>query len=342
MESMVPLYVNLEPQRSQSSPEVEMSYRVLGRTGLRVSEIGFGAWAIGGNEFGNSYGSIDDAESEKAVLKAYECGVNFFDTADVYGFGRSEKILGSALKEVRHNVILATKVGGNFYRQSVRMDFSRSYINFAIAESLKRLETDCIDLYQLHNPSLEMIEEGTIFETMEALKQQGKIRFYGLSIHDPREGIEAIRRRMRDGAAAPDAIQVVFNIVDQAASKELFPLAKDQNIGIIAREPLANGFLTGKYSGESKFEQGDIRHSWPRAMVQARVEAANALKALLARDGRSATQSALKFVLSEPAISVTIPGAKTRTQVEENCQTEECPDLTDHELNELRRVVRRT
>ncbi len=312
-----------------------MKYRTLGRTELQVSEIGFGAWAIGGNDFGNSYGSTDDRNSVQAVLKAVDMGCNFFDTADVYGHGRSESILGYALKDVREKVCIATKVGGDFYHGPTKMNFSSEYITFALEESLKRLQTDYIDLYQLHNPILAMIHEGSIFEVMEGLKKQGKIRLYGVSIHDPQEGIEVLR------LGKLDTIQVVYNIFYQEPAKELFPLATEKNIGIIVREPLANGFLVAKYRKESIFEEGDIRHYWRREMIEARVEAANALKNFLAHNGRTLAQASLKFVLAEPAVSVTIPGAKTATQVEENLGASELSDLTDHEMNELIRAFRR-
>jgi aryl-alcohol dehydrogenase-like predicted oxidoreductase len=300
-----------------------MHYRTLGRTGLNVSEVGFGAWAIGGNEFGNSYGSTDDNESVKAVRKAYTLGCNFFDTADVYGYGRSETLLGQALKDVRDKVYIATKVGGDFYGEFPKPNFSPTYIEFACEQSLQRLQTDYIDLYQLHNPTLGQIKDGKIFEVMEKLKTEGKIRFYGVSIHEPQEGIAAIN------LGTPDTIQVVYNIFLQKPAAELFPLALEKNVGVIAREPLANGFLTGKYTKDAQFEEGDIRSYWPQQMIEARVEIANALKQYFENGQRTLTQAAIKFSLSEKAVSVSIPGAKTEQHIEENMRASECPLETD-------------
>ena len=217
-----------------------MKHKPFGSTGSEVSEIGFGAWAIGGNRYGNSYGPTNDEESFAAVKRAFELGCNFYDTADVYGWGHSEELLGQALHDVRGRSIIATKVGGDFYHGGARTNFSRDYILFAIKKSVERLGTDYVDLYQLHNPTLEMIREGKIFEPMRQLKEAGTIRFWGVSIHAPIEGVEAIR------VGKPDSIQVVYNILRQEASEILLPYAKKSGVAIIAREPLANGFFLGE------------------------------------------------------------------------------------------------
>src|SRR5256712_7670966 len=166
-----------------------MKTRTLGRTGLTVSEIGFGAWAIGGNAHGNSYGPTDDELSLAAIGRALELGCNFFDTADVYGHGHSEDLLGQALRGHRSEVIIATKVGGDFYHGTPRMNFNSDYLEFALGKSCERLGTDYIDLYQLHNPPIQLIKDGRIFKILDRLKASGKIRHYGISIHDPQEGL---------------------------------------------------------------------------------------------------------------------------------------------------------
>lgn len=320
-----------------------MEYRQLGRTGLRVSAIGFGAWAIGGAAFGNSYGPTDDAVSNAAIRRALELGCTFFDTADVYGHGHSEELLGAALvaARARDQVVLATKAGANFYNREVEpaltprlaaylgrslrdyaadavlpvthsVNFSPAYLRFACEQSLRRLRTDVIDLYQLHNPSLALIEQGEVWQALDELKQAGKIRFYGVSIHQPVEGIAAM------ASGKPDAIQVVYNLFDQAAAAQLFPLAQAAHVAIIAREPLANGFLTGKYQPGASFAPGDLRGAWPADYVASRVRAAQALAAAMARPGVSLAQAAIRFVLDQPAVSTVIPGAKTPAHVEQN------------------------
>ena len=303
-----------------------MRYRTLGRTGVRVSEVGFGAWAIGGNDHGNSYGPTNDRISVAAVERALDLGCTFFDTADVYGWGHSEEVLGKALEGHREAVAIATKVGGDFYHGGVRMNFDPAYLAFALDRSLARLRTDHVDLYQLHNPPLEMFGDPRTYEVLDRLKEENKIQHYGVSVHEPLEAVMAIE------TGKPAAVQLPFSLFRQEWIDEVFPLAARHGVGIVAREPLANGFLTGKYGPDATFPSGDIRHRWPPPMIRGQVRAAEAAKALLAADGRSLAQSALKFVLSFPEVSVTIPGAKTPGQVAENLAASESPDLTKDQI----------
>ncbi len=306
-----------------------MKYRTLGKTALKVSEVGFGAWAIGGNNYGNSYGPTDDKVSVAAVERAFELGCNFFDTADVYGHGHSEEILGQALKGHRNDVILATKVGGDFYHDPPRMNFSPEYLEFASAKSCERLQTDYIDLYQLHNPPIQLLKNGKIFEGLEKLKDSGVIRHYGVSIHDSQEGILS----MKDGH--PETIQVVFNLLRQEAKNQLFQAARERNVGIIAREPLSNGFLTGKFTLDSTFQSGDIRSNFPRNYLASLIGAAQQLR-LLESKTRTLAQASLRFALDHKDISTVIPGAKTPQQTEENLKASELPPLTGEELLRIR------
>ncbi len=306
-----------------------MNYRLLGKTGLTVSEVGFGAWGIGGSRFGNSYGPTDDRTSLAAIQRAFELGCNFFDTADVYGHGHSEEVLGQALKGHRDKVIIATKVGGDFYHVPPRMNFNPDYIEFALGKSCERLQTDYVDLYQLHNPPVQIIRNETLFRTLEKLKEKGKIRHYGISIHDPEEGILAMK------TGKPEAIQVVFNILRQEAKLQIFQAAMESGVGIIAREPLANGFLTGKHNADETFPEGDIRHHFPRDYLLNLVLAAEQLKFLGGRN-RTLAQAALRFVLDQKEVSTVIPGAKTPQQVEENLSASDLSPLTGEELLRIR------
>jgi aryl-alcohol dehydrogenase-like predicted oxidoreductase len=310
-----------------------------------VSPIGFGAWAIGGNAFGNSYGSTDDAESRRAVRRAYDLGCNFFDTADVYGHGHSEEVLGAALDGIRSDVVVATKVGGNFYNRDVNpllipritqtLDrplaevapdaplpvthdacFSPSYVRFAVEQCLRRLRTDYIDLLQLHNPTLGLIADPGTYRVLDDLKQEGKIRFYGVSVHLPEEGLAAVE------VTRPDTVQIAYNIVRRAAEDRLFPAARAVNVGVIAREPLANGFLTGKYRPESIWEKGDIRGRMPRPHVEQLAALGSRVTALAREAGVTAAQLALRFALDNDAVSVVIVGMKTVAQVDENLSVE--------------------
>lgn len=302
-----------------------MKYRTLGKTGLKVSEVGFGAWAIGGNDHGNSYGPTDDNVSIAAVQRAFGLGCNFYDTADVYGHGHSEELLGQALKGHRDDVILATKVGGDFYHDPPRMNFSPEYLEFAAAKSCERLQTDYIDLYQLHNPPGQLLKTGKIFESLEKLKDSGRIRHYGVSIHDPQEGILSMKY------GQPATIQVVFNLLRQEAKNHLFQAAREQNVAIIAREPLSNGFLTGKFTIDSTFPSGDIRSNFPRNYLAGLVRAAQQLRVLETKT-RTLTQASIRFALDHKDVATVIPGAKTPQQTEENMKASELPSLTGEEL----------
>ncbi len=311
-----------------------MNYRELGRTGLRVSEVGFGAWALGGNAHGNSYGPTDDAVSRDAVRKAVDLGCNFFDTADVYGWGHSEEVLGEALAGHREDVFLATKVGGDFYHGGVRMNFDASYIAFALDRSLRRLRTDHVDLYQLHNPPAETMADPSTYEVLDSLKAEHKIDHYGVSIHEPLEGTLCLE------SGKPEALQIPFSLFRQEWIDDLLGAARKAHVGIIAREPLGNGFLTGSLKAEARFPAGDIRSYWPRPMVANRVRAAERLS-FLARDGRSRAQAALRFVLAFPEVSVAIPGAKTPGQAEENLGASGSPPLSPEEIDQARRLYAR-
>ena len=294
---------------------------------MAVKEIGLGAWAVGGNAHGNSYGPTDDTESLAAIRRAADLGLNFFDTADVYGWGHSEELLGKALEGRRSEIFLATKVGGDFYHGGVRMNFEPGYIAFALERSLERLHTDYVDLYQLHNPPPEMMGDPATYEVFDTLKEENKIRHYGVSIHDPSEGLLCIE------AGKPEVLQVPFSLFRQEWIDELFAEARKANIGIIAREPLGNGFLSGKIPSDARFPPGDIRQHWPPSMIAGRAMAAEHLS-FLAHSGRTMAQSALRFVLAFPEVSVTIPGAKTPAQVEENAR--DVSPLSPEEIRKAR------
>jgi aryl-alcohol dehydrogenase-like predicted oxidoreductase len=315
--------------------------RTLGRTGLQVSEIGFGGWAIGGNAFGNSYGPTDDAESKRAVRRAYELGCTFFDTADVYGHGHSEEIFGEALRGIRDKVIVATKVGGNFYNRDIHplmrdriaqavgrpleeiergaplsvthdANFTGAYVRFAVERSLARLKSDYIDLLQLHNPPINLISTMETYEVLEQLKREGLIRFYGVSVHPPEEGIAAVNATM------PDTVQIVYNLARREAEDAFFPAAHTANVGVIVREPLANGFLAGKYAPDATWEHGDIRARMPRPYIAQLTALGQRVKELAEKSGLSAAQLALKFVLDRTDIACAIVGMKTVQHVEDN------------------------
>jgi aryl-alcohol dehydrogenase-like predicted oxidoreductase len=290
-----------------------MKYRPLGKTGIDVSEIGFGAWAIGGpvDLFGMpvGWGKVDDADSIAAIHRALDLGVTFFDTADVYGSGHSEELLGEVLHG--RECVIATKGGNARTEQSAYKDFSPAYIEQAVERSLKRLNREVIDLYQLHNPAPPVWQSDEIFTLLNRLKSDGKIRASGVSISTMDEGIHLIRE------GKVDVLQVLFNVLNQEPAKELLPLAQQKGVGIITRVPLASGLLTGKFSADHRFAKDDNRSNYLNAArLKEALQKVDRLKQLT--EGQNLNKTALAFLLKFPAVSAVIPGAKTAAQVEQN------------------------
>ena len=312
-----------------------MKMRKLGKAGIEVSEIGMGCRAIGGNKHGNSYGPTDDETSLATVRKALEMGCTFFDTSDVFGHGHSEELLGAALKGVRDKVFIATGVGNDFYGPRPKRNFTPLYIGFALNKSLERLRTDYIDLYQLQNPTVRMLQRGDILAHMNAHKEIGQIRHYGVSINRPDEGMAALE------SGPPDALQIPYSILRSEGWERVFALAQEKGCAIIAREPLANGYLTGKYDGSEEFPEGDVRRGLKEGDRQARTTTAARLKDVLEIPGeRTLAQAAIRFALKPDAVTAVIPGAKTPAQVKENLGASDCPEVTDEEMKSIEAILR--
>jgi aryl-alcohol dehydrogenase-like predicted oxidoreductase len=299
-----------------------------------VSEVGFGGLPIGGMRWGD----VRDEESLAALQRAFELGVNFFDTADVYGRGHSEELIGQALGEVRPNVLIATKVGMDFTRgEPARANFDPAYIRAALDRSLARLRTDYVDLYQLHNPPQKLVKEDAVWETLRDLQRDGKVRYFGVSCRAANDA----RAYMRAAEASDDprhfgdTLQVAYNLLDQeAAEKEVFVEARRHDWGIISRVPLASGMLGGRYTAEHEFPYTDFRGDWSRERLSETVDRVDALR-FLEKPGRTLAQAAIAFCLSQPAVSTVISGAKTAGQVEENSAAGEHAPLSDEELREI-------
>lgn len=308
-----------------------MKYRKLGRTAMEVSEVGFGGWPIGGD----SYGRTEDRESVLTIQAAVQGGVNFFDTADIYGRGHSEELLGKTLEDKRDRVFLASKVGWDFYHGGVRQNFAPDYIEFACSKSLERLRTDYLDLYQLHNPNLETLRRGDLFSPLEKLKREGKIRFYGVSIHVPEEGLAAM------DWSGVDTLQLIYNLIHQRQATEVLPSAQEKNVGVIAREPFACGLLTGKYDKEVVFQGPDHRRRWSRETIELDLAKLDKIKSAVQPMKASLPILALEFVLAERAVSTVIPGAKTVAQVRENILASESSHLSYEEVETIKSLYRR-
>ena len=310
-----------------------MKQRVLGKTYIKVSEIGFGGWAIGGNAYGEAYGYTEDDASLAAIQRALALGCTFFDTADAYGYGHSEELLGRALRQ-RSDVVVATKVGSNFYGEHPVPDFSASYIRSALENSRQRLQRDVIDVYQLHNPPKDLLAEPRTYEVLQQLKAEGRIRAFGVSVFHADEALTAIE------AGQPDVVQLPYNLLNTDAER-LFPVAQREGVGIVAREPLASGFLSGKYNVDAKFGPGDFRADLPRQYVQAMVSSAEAFRFLEAGGQRTLVQAAIRFVLEQEAVSTVITGVKTAVQAEEDLGAAEVLALTPAERQRIHELMGR-
>ncbi|ESU72078.1 oxidoreductase [Geobacillus thermopakistaniensis] len=299
-----------------------MEYRTLGKSGIKVSEIGFGAWAIGGD----AWGPVDDQQSIQAMNHALELGVNFFDTADVYGNGHSETLISQIIKGKRDRIILSTKGGlmGHSRKPEPIYDQPEKVIQ-AFEDSLKRLQTDYIDVYFCHIWWHVEQETEAFLEAFDKLKRDGKVRAVGVSTDD----FEYLKTFNRHKSI--DVLQIDYSILNRAAEKEILPYCQEENIGVVVRGPLQKGLLTGKFTKATTFTGNDVRQYWDRKWFEEQVEKAGKLKSL-EREDRTLGQLALQFVLSHSAVSTAIPGAKTAKQVTENVGASTRPLLTEGEL----------
>ncbi len=311
-----------------------MRYRTLGRTGFEISEIGYGAWGIGGIQW---VGGRDD-ESLAALRAALDCGLNFIDTALAYGDGHSEELVGRVVRESGRRVYIATKVPPKNRTwparsgSSIREVFPYDYIVASTEQSLKNLGLETIDLQQLHVWTTEWTAREEWRRAAEDLKRAGKIRTFGISLteHDPDSGLEVVRTGLLD------AVQVIYNIFDQTPERNLFPLCRERNVGVLARVPLDEGGLTGKITEQTQFEPTEFRAHYFRGDRKKQVvEHVAALQRDLC--GASLPETALRFCLSHPAVSTVIPGMRTVANATANCAASDKGPLDARTLEVLRR-----
>ena len=304
-----------------------MKYRALGKTGLEVSEIGFGAWAIGG-----SWGPQDDADSLAALNRALDLGLTFIDTAAGYGEGRSERLIGQVLKQRKEKVWVATKTPPTpgYWPPSpychVEERYPEKYLRENVEQRLKNLGVDVIDILQLHTWTRAWNRNPKPFEVLRKLQGEGKIRFIGVSTPEPDQ--DCVDDLMRGGWV--DTVQLIYNIFEQDVAAELLPLAQECNVGIIVRVVFDEGALTGKYTVDTKFAEGDFRNRYFEGDRLARaVSRANKIKEDFAYTGLSLPELALKFALAHPAVSTVIPGIRNVKQAEANIGASNSQPLPD-------------
>lgn len=314
-----------------------MEYRDLGRTGWKISAIGFGSWAIGG-----SWGLVEDEESFKTLNRALDMGVNFFDTADVYGDGRSERLLARLQRERKEPFYVATKAGRRL-DPHVASGYNRANLTAFVERSLRNLETDALDLLQLHCPPSEVYYLPEVFGVLDDLVKQGKLRFYGVSVEKVEEALKAMEYPQMQ------SVQIIFNIFRQRPMDLFFKEAQRRKVGILARVPLASGLLTGKMKRDTQFSPEDHRafnrhgEAFDRGETFSGVDYESGLRAVdalrpLVPQGMSMAQFALRWILMHPAVTTTIPGAKNPQQVEDNVRAGNYPPLSPETMQKVEAI----
>ncbi|MSO53769.1 MAG: aldo/keto reductase [Rhodospirillales bacterium] len=313
-----------------------MRYRPLGKSGIQVSEIGFGGWGIGGVTPGaTSYGPTDDAVSRQALETAFECGITFYDTANVYGAGKSEQLIGETFQKRRDRVVIASKAGMSAY--DAAPDFSATAIHASITGSLTRLRTDYIDLLQLHNPPADQPALDETIRCLETLRAAGTIRAIGISLHSPGDGLVFL------GRYDLDAIQVNLNLLDQRAVECGLLTAASGKTGVIGRTPLSFGLLTDVADPNMAFRADDHRSRWPRAQIERWIKSGRDIAGSIAtREGQSLAQIALRYCISPAAVSTIVPGILTSHEARTNASTSDLGALAAEELRLIGETYRRT
>ncbi len=314
-----------------------MNYRELGRTGWKISSLSFGAWAIGAD-----WGTVDDSESYAALNRAIELGVNFFDTADVYGDGRSERLLAKLREQHHEKIYIATKAGRRLNPHNAQ-GYNRANLTAFVERSLENLQTDALDLLQLHCPPTQVYYMPEVFSVLDDLVKVGKVRYYGVSVEKVEEALKAIEY------PNVQSVQIIFNMFRQRPAELFFEQAKQRKVGILARVPLASGMLTGKLKPDSRFASDDHRaynragESFDRGETFSGVDYASGLQAVedlkaICPAVMSMTQFALRWILMFNAVTCAIPGAKRPAQVDENFTATDLPPIPTETMDQIRTI----
>jgi len=319
-----------------------MDYRPLGRTGWNISPISYGAWAIGGD----AWGKTDDTESLRSLHRAIDLGVNFIDTADVYGNGHSERLIAQLRRERREEIIVATKAGRRL-NPHVASGFTKQNLTAFVERSLRNLETDALDLLQLHCPPRDVYDMPEVFGILDDLVANGKLRYYGVSVEHVEEALRAARY------PNVQSIQIIFNMFRLKPAEELFPTVREKKIGILARVPLASGLLSGKLRRDSTFEPRDHRNynrhgeafdvgeTFSGVDYVTGLAAVEELRALVP-SGATMAQLALRWILMFPEVTAAIPGAKNVQQTEDNIHAAALPPLTPEQMATVQKIYGRS
>ena len=310
-----------------------MRKRELGSTGLTVSEIGMGTWELGGREWGD----IDETDAVDLLRYAFESGVTYYDTADQYGGGRAERLLGEAFSALGDRVVIATKLGYELDSdgwisqgwEHPSFNVSPDYIQTSVEGSLTRLKRDVIDIYQFHGPP-PASEWDDAFGTMENLKAEGKIRFYGMGLGSEADALKAMDE------TGISSLMLTYNILTQEMVTPVMETAAEKGVAVIVRQPLSSGLLSGQLGPDTVFAENDYRKTWAREKFLADLERVEAVKSIIGNKARSLPQAALKFILAHPAVSCVVPGMMTPAQVDDGVATSDAAPLPTNVLEQLR------
>ena len=313
-----------------------MKYRKLGKTDLELSEVGFGVWSVSTGW----WGKVEERDAVAILNKAFDLGVNFFDTADTYGQGYGEEILPKALASHRSDVVIGTKFGYDFYSNEARsghserpQDFSPEFVRYACEQSLRRLKTDYIDLYQLHNPRLSAIESDDLFETLEALVKEGKIRYYGSALGPDIGWFEEGEASMKERNVP--AVQIIYSILEQEPARRFFPIADEEETGLLSRVPHASGMLDGTYNKDTVFDPSDHRSHRRQEWLDSTLKKVAALDFLTAESDAAIGQIAIQFVLARKRIASVLPNIVSEEQLAEFAAAPDTPALAADALERI-------
>ncbi|MBV9455359.1 MAG: aldo/keto reductase [Rubrobacter sp.] len=310
-----------------------MEYRRLADTEIEVSEVGFGVWTVSTGW----WGEINDEQSVQLLRRAYEEGINYFDTADTYGSGKGETLLADAFDGMREEIVISTKIGYDFYNYTERrgqqerpQNWSEEFLRFALEQSLKRLDTEYVDFLQLHNAKMDAVESDAAFEIMEEFKKEGKIRSYGVALGPKIGWLEEGQKAMRERNIS--SVQMIYNLLEQEPGRDLIETARETGTSLVVRVPHSSGMLEGKYTKDTTFDMNDHRRHRSKEWLLEGLRKVEQLDFLTASGERTLGQAALKFILASPEVASTLPNIYDKEQLREFAATPETPDLTEEEL----------
>jgi len=313
-----------------------LKYKQLGKSGIKVSEIGFGAWTIALNWWGKE---IDEDEAKRMLKKAYDLGINFFETGDMYGKGKSERLIGEVFKGMRNEIVISTKYGYDYEsvdqigHKELPQRFDAEFTDHALNKSLERLQTDYVDVYGLHNPKLKHIRDDSIFEKLDEKISEGKIKTYqaalGPAIGWTQEGLEVMERKNIS------AVQTVYNILEQTPGNELFENAVKKDVGILVRVPDASGILTGKVDANTKIDEKDHRSVRKGEWIRASLKKVEQLRPIAERNDLNITELAIKFILSKNGISSVLPTVISTDEIEMFATMSDGNYLSEADMKEI-------